>query len=135
MISLLSIYLCISIQIIFGFTFITDEEIIKQTGKQSFNLALSGKRDDFTMRQEDKNDEETNRLMLGISQYDRNPVGDLLVGSDNFLSSQLDNGDNIGSIGKFEVGFRLIKLGKRRNSIIGTSQWGRRKRRLRGIFR
>ena len=97
--------------------------------------------------------------MLGISQYDRNPVGDLLVGSDNFLSSQLDNGDNIGSIGKFEgdafvfrlivssvistnsnykhikVGFRLIKLGKRRNSIIGTSQWGRRKRRLRGIFR
>ena len=50
MISLLSIYLCISIQIIFGFTFITDEEIIKQTGKQSFNLALSGKRDDFTMR-------------------------------------------------------------------------------------
>ena len=62
-------------------------------------------------RQEDKNDEETNRLMLGISQYDRNPVGDLLVGSDNFLSSQLDNGDNIGSIGKFEGDafvFRLI---------------------------
>ena len=49
--------------------------------------------------------------MLGISQYDRNPVGDLLVGSDNFLSSQLDNGDNIGSIGKFEgdaLEFRLI---------------------------
>ena len=50
MVSILIIFLCISIQIIFGFTFITDEDTIKQNGKQIYNFALSGKRDDFTLR-------------------------------------------------------------------------------------
>merc|ERR1712203_928136 len=110
MVSVLMIFISISIQTIFGFTFITDEDedTIKQNGKLSYNLALSGRRDVFTLRQDDDNEDESNRIMFGVSQHDR--------GSDNFFPSD-------------DVGFRLIHLGKRRNSIIGTSQWGRKKRR------
>ena len=52
MVSVLMIFISISIQTIFGFTFITDEDedTIKQNGKPSYNLALSGRRDVFTLR-------------------------------------------------------------------------------------
>ena len=52
MVSIVIIFLCISIQIIDGFTLITDqdEDAIKQNGKQTYHLALRGRRGDFTLR-------------------------------------------------------------------------------------
>merc|ERR1712154_453352 len=132
MVSILIIFLCISIQIIFGFTyFITDEDIITHNGKPSYNLALSGKRDDFTLRQDNDYEDDTDHLTFGVSQYDgapqeENPVRDLLAGYDNLFPTEFE--DLLGLSRKFQVGYRMIKVGKRKNSIIGTSQWGRRKR-------
>ena len=152
MVSILIIFLCISIQIIFGFTyFITDEDIIKHNGKPSYNLALSGKRDDFTLRDfnlsailhyfevsiissippeitpkpthyfeilkrpDHDYEDDTNRLTFGFSQYDgaprqEIPVRDLLGGSDNFFATEFEDGDHLGSSGKFQGTTILITV-------------------------
>ena len=67
----------------------------------------------FFKRQDDDNEDETNRLMFGVSQYDQtpseeNPLGDLLAGSDNFFPSDPDDGDNLGPSGKFQGNTLLL---------------------------